>query len=216
MRWQTFVRSHVFYSECAHNRQTGRVRRPRVQTLLLLTNGTSHGVSRISIGRPQIKISPRVLVILDLHHGRVGCDAGVPGLRSPCLPEVRSSVGNAVIGCALPLYPQLRKKRHRARSRRLVPITDIQAVASKTIWSYCQSFSINPRACSSSAARPASCSISSIGALAVDCGEDALLCDIDWQGEIGVGARPIDQDGREAGWRPVPRMHKVHGRRSGT
>jgi hypothetical protein len=129
MRWQTFVRSHVFYSECAHNRQTGRVRRPRVQTLLLLTNGASHGVSRISIGRPQIKISPRVLVILDLHHGRVGCDAGVPGLRSPWLPEVRSSAGNAIIGCALPLYPQLGKKRHPARSRRLVSEPDSPAPA---------------------------------------------------------------------------------------
>src|SRR5215472_11597481 len=109
MRWQTSICSHVSYSKCPHNRQTGRVRMPRVQTLLLLTNGASHGFSRISIGRAQIKISPRVLVILDLHHGRVGCDASVPGLRSPWLPEVRSSACNAVIGCALPLYPQAEK-----------------------------------------------------------------------------------------------------------
>src|SRR5271165_1211034 len=40
-------------------------------------------------------------------------------------------------------------------------------------------------------------------AVAVDCGEDSLLCRIYGEGEVGVNVGPIDQNGRRTGGHPV-------------
>jgi hypothetical protein len=39
--------------------------------------------------------------------------------------------------------------------------------------------------------------------VAVNCGEDSLVCRIDREGEVGVGVGPIDQDGHGTGGHPV-------------